>query len=178
MNRPAAKLLAISLVLGFAITGIPGVGALQDRQHQKDLRLDRLFQRHAHRKLLFDPESAAAVAVRSPQQGDKSWLLEAEVFYRLSAGGRRAALIMNGLLQPETGRKRTAPLEAKPTPEATPGENVRVNNPALDEFGHTPSETRVAVKSPNIVVSFNDASFNEGSGYASSTFLVRNHYDC
>ncbi|MEW6210925.1 MAG: sialidase family protein [Acidobacteriota bacterium] len=46
--------------------------------------------------------------------------------------------------------------------------NFRVNDPAMDESGHTQSESSIAVNQSNIVVSFNDASEN-GSGYAFST---------
>ncbi len=50
----------------------------------------------------------------------------------------------------------------------TSSSNFRVNDPAIDEMGHTQSETSIAVNGSNIVISFNDASENN-SGYAFST---------
>src|SRR5262249_39715629 len=99
---------------------------------------------------------------------NKAWLLQPAVFDGLSAGGKRAALIMNGLLTRERGAvKQSDSYDFRP--QAAPEDNIRVNNPSLDEFGHTNSETSIAVNGPNVVVSFNDASFFDASGYAFST---------
>ncbi|HEY7544808.1 MAG TPA: hypothetical protein VID27_07990, partial [Blastocatellia bacterium] len=146
----------------------------------------------------------------------KEWLLAPDVFNRLSAAGKRAALLTNGRSsgplpqsRDEQERERDEPFdpiygEIDPFRYRGPREistvrrirnvsekekdrprkrlpvrrvaaaalasstNFRVNDPAMDEFGHTQSESSVAVNGSNIVISFNDASEN-GSGYAFST---------
>jgi hypothetical protein len=141
----------------------------------------------------------------------KQWLLDPDVFDRLSAAGKRAALRANGVstysrdereddsiedIDPVYGEmnpfryktpkelstirrikrlpeKKDRPRKRLPVQRATSAAlasatNFRVNDPAMDEFGHTQSESSIAVNQSNIIVSFNDASEN-GSGYAFST---------
>ena len=124
------------------------------------------------------PAGAAAPAERlrgredcgtaSPGSGDRKRLLEPALFDRLSSGGRRLARALNGLPGParvEAGApgRHLAPLAA---PE--PRKNVRVNDPAMDLYGHTNSESSVTVSGGTIVVGFNDAG-EDFSGYAFST---------
>ncbi|MFI5121118.1 MAG: hypothetical protein ACHQM4_11925, partial [Thermoanaerobaculia bacterium] len=86
-------------------------------------------------------------------------LLKPEVFRRLSIAGQRAVLRAAGMLRtPAIARPPRAPLArtARPlTPAA--GQNVRVNDPALDVDGHTNSESSIAARGTRIVVGFNDA---------------------
>jgi hypothetical protein len=101
--------------------------------------------------------------------GPNAWLLEPSTFEQLSAGGRRAALILNGLLVAREQPKDLIQQAVTISPNAAPGENVRVNNPAMDTFGHTQSETSIAVNGSNIAISFNDADLSNSSGYVFST---------
>lgn len=147
----------------------------------------------------------------------KKGLLAPDVFNRLSAGGKRAALFANGRLSAsvlpqsregregegiehidpiygemdpfrykthteistvrrigsESEKEKDRPRKRLPVRRITAAalassNNFRVNDPAVDEFGHTQSETSAAVNGSNLVISFNDASEN-GSGYAFST---------
>src|SRR5258706_16410103 len=72
---------------------------------------------------------------RAGTEADHAWLLRPEVFEKLSSGGRRAALVLNGLL-PVSDAASTAVAEetsSAPTPLAPAAfQNVRVNNPSLD----------------------------------------------
>ena len=106
---------------------------------------------------------AAFPAKAETEKTDRSWLLKPDVFARLSSGGRRLALAWNGLsparLTGRTSAAKTSKVTAPGGPPL-PRENVRVNDPALDEVGHTNSESSIAVRSGRIVVGFDDAARN------------------
>ncbi|MFI5180209.1 MAG: PKD domain-containing protein [Thermoanaerobaculia bacterium] len=105
----------------------------------------------------------AAEAGSSGRKTDRSWLLKPGIFGRLSSGGRRIALSWNGLGPVVRGGLRTGAATAVAPASAGPPDvrqNVRVNNPAMDEVGHTNSESSIAVRSGRIVVGFNGAARN------------------
>lgn len=114
-------------------------------------------------------ESQIALAEQPIRRAqNKAWLLQPEVFDYLSAGGKRAALSLNGLARsgPAPGSQSR---QSSLVTQAALGDNIRVNDPSMDEAGSTNSETSIAVNGQNIVVSFNDASFFDIAGYSFST---------
>ena len=117
---------------------------------------------------LLQKEQGAGAPSSGAANREHTWLLDPEVFGHLSSAGKRAVLRVNGLLEPAASRQPRLQKSPAVSAELAPGENVRVNNPALDEDGHTQSESSVAVNGANIAVSFNDAS-QDGSGLAIST---------
>ena len=107
-------------------------------------------------------------ATAAPGSGDRKRLLEPALFDRLSSGGRRLARGVNGLPGP-TRVEAAAPMHHfAPLAAPEPRKNVRVNDPAMDLYGHTNSESSVTVSGGTIVVGFNDAG-EDFSGYAFST---------
>jgi hypothetical protein len=96
---------------------------------------------------------------------NKAWLLEPGTFSQLSSAGQRVALRMNGLLHARRNQQAGSPF-GDVRGEATPGDNILVNNPTLDTNFHTHSETSVAVNGANLLVSFNEFDFD---GYGLST---------
>lgn len=97
---------------------------------------------------------------------NRAWLLEPGTFSQLSSAGQRVALRMNGLLHARRRGPQAGFLLGDVTTEAAPGDNIRVNNPALDTDFHTHSETSVAVNGTTLLVSFNEFDFD---GYGLST---------
>jgi hypothetical protein len=114
------------------------------------------------------PGLAQQSAARSPKP-DKAWLLEPRTFSKLSSAGRRAALRMNGLLHATGTPRAGAAAESVVAQASSPGDNIAVDNPAIDIDGHTHSETSIAVNGTNIVEAYNTASLNNSSGYSVST---------
>ncbi len=111
-------------------------------------------------------QSANNVAPFAQAVLEKGWLLEPGTFSQLSSAGQRAALRMNGR-SPSSGRRRQSRFFLNDvSAEASPGDNIRVNNPALDTNFHTHSETSVAVNGTTLLVSFNEFDFD---GYGLST---------
>ena len=115
----------------------------------------------------MDTQSKANLPMAGVDQTSRRWLLKPEVFSQLSSAGQRAALLMNGRLKSDGGAGQP-PLPRRGegvAPEAS-GDNIRVNNPALDTSFHTHSETSVAVNGSIVIVSFNEAAF-DGYGISS-----------
>jgi hypothetical protein len=111
-------------------------------------------------------QSATSVAPFAQADPEKAWLLEPNTFSQLSSAGQRAALRMNGR-SPSSGRRgRSNFFLNDVSAQATPGDNIRVNNPALDTNFHTHSETSIAVNGTTLLVSFNEFDFD---GYGLST---------
>jgi PKD domain/BNR repeat-like domain len=114
--------------------------------------------------------AAETAQASASSKGDHSWLLQPKTFSRLSAGGRNQARYLNGLPPLPAARAPRAPAAVTPGPLAAPAalQNIRVNDPSMDEAGHTNSESWLAVKGSRIIVGFNDASVNV-SAYGLST---------
>src|SRR5262249_55941040 len=91
--------------------------------------------------------------------GQFGWAVEPRIFDLLSSGGRRAALLMNGLVPASTKVSTQINVESRQYPQTVAFQNVMVDNPAQDVDGHTHSETSIAVSGTNIVEAFNDADF-------------------
>ena len=100
-----------------------------------------------------------------PGNTDKAWLLDPDTFKRLSSAGQRAALAVNGMLGVRRHGGQFTALTSLFS-EVASGDNIRVNNPALDTNFRTHSETSIAVNGNNIIISFNEFNFN---GYGVST---------
>src|SRR5215469_6704116 len=99
-----------------------------------------------------------------------AWLLKPQTFERLSSGGRRAAMLANGLLEPPPPSRGPVSMESRERPQqAAPLQNIMVDNPGNDVDGHTHSETSIAVNGSTIIEAFNDAYDANDSGYAVST---------
>ncbi len=111
-------------------------------------------------------ESSSAVGAA----GGRAWMLKPETFDRLSAGGRRLARTLNGLVPSRPISPQIPKMTAR-TPLAVPAprQNVRVNDPAMDQVGHTSSESSIAVRGSQIIVGFNDASADTVAGYGISS---------
>jgi hypothetical protein len=109
-------------------------------------------------------QSANTSQLFVPGDTETAWLLEPTTFNRLSSAGQRAVMLINGIRHP--GRRQAIPLPGDVSAEAVPGENIRVNNPALDTDFHTHSETSIAINGNTIIISFNEFEFN---GYGVST---------
>lgn len=103
-------------------------------------------------------QSANTSQLFVPGDTETAWLLEPTTFNRLSSAGQRAVMLINGTRHPE--RRQAIPLPADVSAEAVPGENIRVNNPALDTDFHTHSETSIAINGNTIIISFNEFNFN------------------
>ncbi|MFN7988952.1 MAG: PKD domain-containing protein [Thermoanaerobaculia bacterium] len=114
------------------------------------------------------PRGREECATSVDRSGDPGRLLEPALFDRLSSGGRRLARALNGL--PGPARVEAAPPARHVGPLAAPEarRNVRVNDPSMDLYGHTNSESSVTATADTIVVGFNDAG-EDLSGYAFST---------
>src|ERR1041384_189368 len=163
------KALKSILILGLAILLTLNVGAFTARrQRGGDLRLSSIKNGGTERRR-FSIESQVALAEQPAKRAaDKAWLLQPEVFDHLSAGGKRAALSLNGLTRNRPASKSPSPRSSF-VMQASPGDNIRVNDPSMDESGSTNSETSIAVNGQNIIVSFNDAAFFDIAGYSFST---------
>ncbi|HXU09684.1 MAG TPA: hypothetical protein VN743_11870, partial [Blastocatellia bacterium] len=165
-TRSFALVLVFSLASAFTLNATAFVGV--EQQHSS--RALASTNRHDRQQRTIDVEGQTAFAEQPARRRDinKSWLLRPEVFDSLSATGRRTALKLNGLLRNE-GRVRKSIVQSGFTKQAIPGDNIRVNDPSMDDFGATNSETSIAVNGQNVIVTFNDASFFDVAGYSFST---------
>lgn len=165
-TRSFALVLVFSLASAFTLNATAFIGVEQ----QHSTRAFASTNRHDRQQRTIDVEGQTAFAEQSARRRDinKSWLLRPEVFDSLSATGRRTALKLNGLLQNEP-RVRKPSIQPGFTEQATPGDNIRVNDPSMDDFGATNSETSIAVNGQNVIITFNDASFFDVAGYSFST---------
>jgi len=165
-NRNALKsilILGLAMALTFNVVASNG-----QRQPGGEPRLSPIKTGGNERRRI-SIESQMALAEQPPRRApDKTWLLQPEVFDYLSAGGKRAALSLNGLARNGLA-PRSPSRQSSFVMQTTPGDNIRVNDPSMDESGSTNSETSVAVSGQNIIVSFNDASFFDIAGYSFST---------
>jgi hypothetical protein len=173
-----AAALTVVLVITCAITGADSastVGAPPDRG--RFVMPFGLFLDNGERLLSFEDEagddeedssgqSANSITPFAKADPEKAWLLEAGTFSQLSSAGQRAALRMNGLLPTRYRHRQRGAPGSDVTVEANPGDNIRVNNPTLDTFFHTHSETSIAVNGVNLALSFNEGA---SDGYAIST---------
>ncbi|HKA17001.1 MAG TPA: sialidase family protein [Blastocatellia bacterium] len=163
------KLCFVSLITGLVFMLSLGADAFSNKnQNRGRPHSAPIVDTDKHHRLI-NVEGATMVAEQSPRRdANKAWLLRPEIFDSLSAGGRRAALSLNGLLRRDSSVG-TSSSRSMIVAQATPGSNVRVNNPDIDEIGATNSETSIAANGQNIIVSFNDASFFDVAGYSFST---------
>ncbi|HSE37084.1 MAG TPA: sialidase family protein [Blastocatellia bacterium] len=164
----SGNLTSLALISGLIAALTLGANALPNKSQESPQPLSSI--KHADKQQqLIGLEGVTALAEQPVRRApNKAWLLQPEVFDALSTGGRRAALKLNGLI-PSQQRVTTSVTRAGFVPQAMPGDNIRVNDPSLDEFGATNSETSIAVNGRNIIVSFNDASFFDVAGYSFST---------
>ena len=146
MRRLFPVVLSLSFSLSFVAAGTPPLGVTRSTAGEEGL-----FRAGA------------------PMEG-RARLMAPDVYDRLSSGGRRLARSWNGLRGPARviGTPRAALGNVLPLGTPSPRQNVRVNDPTLDEAGHTNSESSVAVSGSTIVVGFNDAAIDT-SAYAFST---------
>lgn len=181
MSSSRIRSLALGLIVAFAVAS---TFTRADSSSTSDAPPDRGrfvmpfgFDPDTHERLLsfedqFDEEdggfggqSADSQRLSAKPEPEKAWLLEPGTFNRLSSAGQRAALLFNGRLHTRgTSRPLVAP-KGEVSAEAAAGDNIRVNNPALDTTFHTHSETSIAVNGSNIIVSFNEFAFD---GYSVS----------
>lgn len=170
MKRHLFQAATLALMVLFSIAGVLSSRAPSDRQ--KNIERYRRSARIESRQRLLDRENRGErvsfrTAANLEVTEDKSWLLRPEVFEVLNPAGQRGALLLNGRLQDLDRREGRGREDV--SVQAAPGENQRVNDPSQDVDGGTQSETSVAVNGANIIVSFNDADFDNGSGYSYST---------
>ena len=164
------SLCLLSLISGLVVSVSLSANAFINKSREFTQRNSASIKDTDKHRRLIDVEGAMMVAEQSPRRAaNKAWLLEPEIFDSLSAGGRRAALSHNGLLRKGTSVRQPRTHSPSLVTQATPGGNIRVNDPDLDEFGVTNSETSIAANGQNIIVSFNDASFFDVAGYSFST---------
>src|SRR5215813_10218068 len=179
MPRKIIMPLSLFLVFGVSLTmtlaGAPSAGAPPDKG--RIVMPFGLSPETGERVLSFedeladdedqaDTQSANKLRTAGIDKLNKRWLLKPEVFSQLSSAGQRAALIMNGRQVPDGGRGQVNVPLSEVVPETNAGDNIRVNNPALDTTFHTHSETSLAVNGSNVIVSFNEA---VGDGYGISS---------
>ncbi|HSB09908.1 MAG TPA: sialidase family protein [Blastocatellia bacterium] len=180
MKSPTKKLLAESLIAVFCLSSTltradapPTSGAAPDKGRfvmplglslETGERLLSFEDEFGDREEEFDGQSAKAAQLFGGGDSGKAWLLEANTFNLLSSAGQRAALWANRRLRVFGIRGQSRADEL--VPEANFGDNVRVNDPALDTDFHTHSETSIAINGSAIIISFNEFGFN---GYGVST---------
>lgn len=164
-----SKALKSILILGSALSLTLSVGGFTgQRQPGAEPRLSSIKNSGKERRRISIESQVAHAEQPARRVSNKTWLLQPEVFDYLSAGGKRAALSLNGLAR--NGLAPRAPSrQSSFVIETTPGDNIRVNDPSMDEAGSTNSETSIAVNGQNIIVSFNDAAFFDIAGYSFST---------
>lgn len=150
-------------------------GGQEDEQQQAILQ--------AKGRSIFSPYHIVEEDELVPLDGDggenpRAWMLNKAVFSRLSGAGKRAAL--------RHSRKRVASQELSKRSHsihtaATPGDNIRVNDPRQDAIFHTQSESSVAVNGQNVAVSFNTSGSSDdnfsGLSYSfdgGTTFIQKN----
>ena len=170
MKRNLLSVVVLTMMVSFSVASVLSWRGPSDRQKHIE-RYQRSARVQSHRRLLDRENRGERVTIQTEANRnfteDRSWLLRPEIFDQLDSAGQRAALLINGRLE---ARGRSSEVrEQDLAPQAVPGENQRVNDPSLDRDGRTQSETSVAINGNNIIVSFNDADFNNGSGYAYST---------
>src|SRR2546422_4757661 len=129
------KLSSLALISGLVVALTLGVDACPGKNPESRQPQLSSIRRADKQQRLSDIEGATALAEQPVRRApNKAWLLQPEIFDGLSAGGRRAALKLNGLLQSRRGVG-ASDTHSRFAPEATPGDNIRVNDPSLDEFG-------------------------------------------
>jgi hypothetical protein len=171
MKHAVVRGLGVCLSVGLVIS--PALSAMAFSAAPQD-RTARPVAGFAHTKFgrrSFRGENIDRLAQRSPARAsrpDKAWLLEPATFSKLSSAGKRAALMMNGLIHVPTSAEGTGAREAVMPQAISPGDNIAVDNPTLDIDGHTHSETSIAVNGSNIVETFNAASLDKSTGYSVS----------
>ncbi|MEW6733343.1 MAG: exo-alpha-sialidase [Acidobacteriota bacterium] len=175
MRRGFAIFLGLTLTLGIAFTMVfDDVQAFFQRESVRDRARGR-FRRSQGR---FDTKVRLLGLGTREREGAFAFdrfdplLRQSEVFDQLSISGKRALLLINGLITLPSTPIESPILTDRPTnrvsPLANPGDNIRVNDPRVDQGGVTQSESSIAINGNNIIVSFND--FNDNtSGYAFST---------
>src|SRR5215831_11785753 len=171
MKHAVVRALGISLSIGLVASPIISAVAFSGLPQNQPAPEAARFSRLKHGRSSLRGESPAGLARQSnTARPGKAWLLEPGTFERLSSAGQRAALRLNGLLHLPRAVPGAISQETVRRPEMiSPGDNIRVDNPALDIDGHTHSETSITVNGSNIVETFNDASNDNSSGYAVST---------
>lgn len=98
-----------------------------------------------------------------------AWMLKPHVFKNLSSGGKRAALLRNGLTNSPNTKDSVSPNYFNQQ-LTNLGGNVPVNKPELDNILRTQSESSIAVRGNNVIVSFNDIAESRNTcGYSFST---------
>ncbi|MEW6737279.1 MAG: sialidase family protein [Acidobacteriota bacterium] len=170
MRQDVTKLLKIALILGLAFITTFTVSAFSGRgeEEEEEGRLERPFARYGPYVRQLDAGGAEELATRAFELQHK-WMLEPRVFDQLSVAGKRMVLQSNGMLpRPQVIQTLRDANAGHIVTLALPGDNVQVNDPRVDEIGHTQSESSIAVNGNNIIVGFNDASDNT-SGYSVST---------
>ncbi|MEW6735538.1 MAG: hypothetical protein AB1489_29875 [Acidobacteriota bacterium] len=181
MKRNIAKLLGIGMVFIITIVGTSTArlfsqGEVESENGQVWKALATLNRVYLRRSGVEQQLLMARRATRN--KGSKNWLLAPQVFGQLSAGGQQAVLRMNGIV-PVAETSATAQIQQEnPLPQIDNGDNLRVNDPGIDNLGRVQSESSIAVNGNNVIISFNDSGGVELqgnmlianiSGYAFST---------
>src|SRR5215470_5936263 len=131
MKHAVVRAFGISLSIGLVTSPIISAVAISRPPQNQPAPAASRFSHSRRERGSFGGESAASLAraVR-PQDAKpgKQWLLEPRTFNMLSAGGKRAALFLNGLL-PLTRTSPEVNIQENVAPQQTaPGDNVRVDN--------------------------------------------------
>src|SRR2546430_1172905 len=138
------------LILGVAMALTLNVGAFTgQRQPGGEPRISPIKNGGKERRRISIENQMALAEQPAKRTPNNAWLLQPEVFDYLSAGGKRAALSLNGLAR--NGLPTRSPSrQSSFVMQATPGDNIRVNDPSMDDGGATNSETSTAVNVQNI----------------------------
>ena len=127
-NRNALKSI---LKLGLAMVLTLNVGAFTgQRQPSGEPRLSSITNGGNERRRISIESQIALAEQPARRAPNKAWLLQPEVLDYLSAGGKHAALSLNGLA-------RNGPAPGSPSRQSsfvmqtTPGDNIRVNDPSI-----------------------------------------------
>ena len=134
--------IRFSLALLLAVCGAASSEELPGRRpgpNEREGRIRRVEGARHDRRHELKPIARPGLG-----EGDTTWLLSPQVFSKLSSAGRRRALALNGLLPSARSTSSTFAPQAREAVAVTPFANVRVNDPARDEVGHTQSEAWVA----------------------------------
>jgi hypothetical protein len=111
----------------------------------------------AERKLTMTAEQEERAMTRRVSMSNTGWLLEPDVYGRLSSGGQVAVRFINGLYRPEQQRDAESQTMVPAAQPFGPGQNINLTE--FDGAGKTQSETSIAVNGGTIVESFNDTTF-------------------
>ncbi|MEW6736822.1 MAG: sialidase family protein [Acidobacteriota bacterium] len=112
---------------------------------------------------------AAASSCPQVQEMATDWRLKPQVFNLLSSSGQQTVLKIKGLTTSPSSWLIPTHIKNQRLLAAS-SENLRVNNPDLDEDDRTQSETSIAVNGATVVIAFNDfGKANNRAGYAFST---------